>query len=413
MSEQAMVEPQDALPAEEAGADEAVTEATETLDDALAIFDEAPEPSDAVEPEAEGELGEPESTPSPEGGEPDPEEGEEGEPAKPEPSRFEMVQATDEEEESVEDFDLPEGAKIRFKADRKQVEVESMDDLVAMAQKGVAFDRMGSEWGQERQHLTERLSSATEQVETMQGRLEHAEQILMKALFDDEARAKMAEAAEDFRNPEVVEGRRAKARLAEKEKEDEARREREAAEASEEFWGEVRQGFDEILEEGGLEYLRPEDRDLVVNGVYGVYQSFLEGTKNELVQEHGLDEQEATERAARVAMQWLAEEEAETLRAVAEQLNEVYRSRLGPNGDGSRATPEGTRESDPKRDPDQHNKRTDQKLSGRKKSTLRGVGATPSGSRGRQDADPRDPGTTYDDVWGEIDQMFEEAQKGE
>lgn len=401
--DQDAIEPQDGAGTAQQVIEEAVRE-SRGLDEALDIFDEDPD----AEGEAEAEDAEQAGEDQDEDAETEPRaKGEEEATPKPtdQARNFEVVL----EDGTSTDLELPEGAKLVFKGDKRTVEVTNMQDLVTFAQKGVFMERRANEFATTERKLTGQVSALQREVGARDDKLEQAERTLLRILFDPKALAEARKAAEPYRNPEVVEGRKAKAELERRKEQEEQAAVQEIEQASQEFWSELRDTFAAQVqgEDSEFPYLREDDAPAVVMGVWQAHETFREAVQQDLIS-RGVSEEEAVARANMAAVQWLAEEEAETLHSVMSELNGIYAERAGKRR-GPGAAQENA-QSDPKADPTRHNKRTQRKLDERRKQTLRGSGATPAGTMAEKTADPRD-GATYGDVWNDIDREFDEFLK--
>ena len=373
---------------------------TPSFGDALDIFDEDPAEGGEQQEEAKAKEA---PAPDPAKAKAD----EKGQESAPKPDggdlNFEVVAA----DGSKQDLELPEGTKLVFKGDKKTVEVGSMKDLVTFAQKGVFMERRTQEFATTERKLTEQLSGLQGAVQQRDAKLEQAEQTLLKILFDPKALKQAQDAAKPYRDPEMVKGRKAQAEL-ERRREEDAQKVVEAVQQkSAQYWEELGGKFTSLVsaEEAAKEfpYLRSEDTPTIVAGVWQAHESFRTAVFEDLVK-NGVEEQDAANRAAVAAVRWLAEEEAETLRSVAQELNGIYAARVGDKG----ASPasRGKAQPDPKADPTQHNERTQKKLDERSRQTLRGAGATPSGTT-TEGTPKKEGGQTWGDVWDDIGKEFD------
>lgn len=309
-----------------------------------------------------------------------------------------------------------EGATLRFKADKREVEVTSLTDLVTLAQKGVFMDRRTQEWATERGQHEHRIGELEGQVQEQAKLIEVSEEALLKILFDEEALEMAREMAKPHRNPEKRRADKAEAELERRSEADKARAQKEADAASERYWTGVGEQFESMLEEDASDYpfLRAEDAPHIQQGVYNAYATFRAEIEKALVA-GGRSAEEAALQSTEAAVTWLAEEEAETIRRVAEELNAVYAERLpagaSQNGSG------GKRDSDPKADPEKHNRKTDAQLKRRRQGALRGSGAaggTGSGSKPKElPSGGHDDDRTHAGMWDDINREFEEFLKAE
>lgn len=223
-------------------------------------------------------------------------------------------------------LELEKGTKIRFVADGKTVELDSMDQVVQLAQKGFAFDRVASQQGQANAELRRT-------VEALEAARKEDEELLLRIISDPAELEKVAAALEKYQDPEYRKGQEAI-------RENEARTEREklaAATAQEravnDFWGAVHTAINTDLSR--YEYLDADDVGQITQDYYAQYEAKL----GELVQQytaiapqHGLSQEEAVAQAQHDAAAILNER---TLRQTMRALNEKYMRRAGkvPLGD--------------------------------------------------------------------------------
>jgi hypothetical protein len=278
--------------------------------------------------------------------------------------RYEVVDA-----ESGDRFkvDLPKGAVIRFPGDGRVVEAKSFDEVIKLAQKGAAFDRVSSTQGQE----TAKLRKAVAEYEESQ---ESDTDLLLKLVFgeisDDDLEALQKELG-PYRDPKAREGLRALADREERTKSAKADGERAAADANAKFWETARGNITADLSR--FEYLDEEDAPDIESRFYEVYTSELARLTPEYERQaaqQGHSKEDAHAAADRDARKLLTEK---TLRKVMRDLDAKYQKRAGKGRDG-RAETRGRREVE------RHNTRVDAKREQRRdpaRRSLRSGGAAP------------------------------------
>lgn len=246
------------------------------------------------------------------------------------------------------DVELPKGATIRFTGDGKKVEIGKFADLVALAQKGTAFDRVSSTAGQVRSQLEKRIGMMLEERKA-------DEDLLIRLAFDelsDEEKEKLQTALESYRDPKAREGLRKLADEEERTKAESLQSEQTRKEAAVQFWTGVDQAIGSEIK--GFEYLDSEDATEIKTRFYQVYTARLDQLLPEYQQaapSHGLSKEQATQIAQRDAAKVLNEK---TLRKVMKQLDEKYAARAGRGRDD-------VAERRGKREAEQHNKRVEAK----------------------------------------------------
>jgi hypothetical protein len=238
--------------------------------------------------------------------------GDSSKPAKPSP--YTIIDADGDEAE----LEWPDGAKIRFNADGRQREVKSLEELVSLAQKGVAFDRRSSEWGQMERQLRDERAQLEQQVKD-------AEELLLRALFDKEARQALRKELAPFRNPKVREALEAKEKLARREQADQQHAEQANRQVLQQFHEKVEEEARSLIQD--FHYLDESDVPAITQTFYQNYedlrQAAIEKFKRE-APELGVSEQDAINAANRWALTYLTEE---NLREVAKAYDEHYASR--------------------------------------------------------------------------------------
>jgi hypothetical protein len=164
--------------------------------------------------------------------------------------RYEVV---DKESGDAFKLDLPKGAVIRFAGDGKTIEATSFDDVIQLAQKGAAFDRVSSKAGQD----IRGLKSTVQEYEQAQ---EADTDLLLKLVFgeiDEDGLEKLQKELEPYRDPKAREGMKALVEKEQNKKTETQRAEESAADAAREFWSATRSRIDTDLPR--FEYLDAED----------------------------------------------------------------------------------------------------------------------------------------------------------
>jgi hypothetical protein len=282
-------------------------------------------------------------------------------PDKPDASKGEPRFSVIDADGDAMDAEWPEGAKLRFKADGKPVEVTSFDQLVQMAQKAPLADRLSGELGRRTQHFQRELQEREQTITARDQALEESEATILAIAFDDQARARVQEALKDYRSPAAREGLKAQRDLAMREQRDARQAEANREQATTQFWERVRTDIGAQLAQH--EYLADEDVDEVLDGFYRGYEQH----RNELVERYsaiaasrGIRPEAAVAEAERDALAWLTEQ---NLAAVMKGLNDRYAARAGRrHGTATRLTPPGTPNPSEADAAAQHNARTSTKL---------------------------------------------------
>lgn len=371
----------------------------------------------AEEAAAEGAEGDAEAQPTegePEGeadAEPAVEDAEQAEPEVEDdgPEHFTAVTADGEPAE----VELGEGVEVRFQADGDEHSVDSMEDLVQLAQKGVAFDRKSQEFSETTRELESQLNEVQEARESER---EKANRIIKAILTDEEAFAHYAEQLDKLEDPEyqrLVQ----KARKADKLEEQQEREQEETREeAVERFQAAVKEEIQGNLDD--FDYLRPTDEQLVESYFYSLQEQQYEQLLPEYeaaADDRGWDEDEARQHAWAAASQVLTED---NLRAVMESLNEEIQRRFPENGrQGSQS--EGPGEGNPSDGPDaakqeveSHNRHTEEKLEQKKRGPgVRSGGAAPGGSSGLPELERQEGENAFDARMRRMKEMLATARE--
>jgi hypothetical protein len=265
---------------------------------------------------------------------------------------------------------LPEGAKIVFKGDGKQVEVTTLDKLVEFAQQGVHAQRVRSEFGVLKGRLESDLQHERGRVSTAEQRADRAEEILYEILSDPDKYDQVARELAPQLSPEARENAKLKADLARREA-DEAR-ERTAVEQSqhEQFWGAAREVVAERL--GEFEFLTADDTEEALQTFHGLFVA----TRDSLLEQYkpmqskvGLSDADFAATIEREALQVLT---TDNLVKVLEKLNARYETRVRPHVERVKATSAAA-------DAAAHNAKTTERLQRRDESvTLRRTPAPPA-----------------------------------
>ena len=277
------------------------------------------------------------------------------------PSRFAIVDGEGNEYEA----EWPEGTRVRFAADGRPREVGSMDELVQLAQKGVAFDRRSSEWGQAEKALRTKASELAQKVG-------EGEELLLRALFDKDAHQQLRKALGKYRDPDVRAALRDSATL----RETQERQQQQASASREqviaEFWPAVRQEIQGQLE--AHEYLRPEDEQEILSAFHHEFIAEYNARYQHLAAQAAAGGYNVRDEQVRAELGRLAEAEAlptlteARLSEVMGRLNSRYAQRTGGEAAEARAQKEAER----------HNRRTEDKVQRRGKGKqLRGTGGAP------------------------------------
>lgn len=266
---------------------------------------------------------------------------------------------------------LPEGAKIVFKGDGKQVEVTTLDELVQHAQQGVNAQRVRSEFGVIRSRLESELTDVRGQISTAEQRADRAEEILYEILSDPEKYDQVARELASQLTPEARENAKLKADLARRDAE--ASRERESAQSAQmdQFWGAAREVVAERLPE--FEFLTADDTEEALHTFYGLYVA----TRDQLAEQYkpmqtkvGLSDADFAATIEREALQVLT---TDNLVQVLEKLNARYETRVRPHVERVKATSAAA-------DAAAHNAKTTERLQRRDEApvTLRRTPAPPA-----------------------------------
>jgi hypothetical protein len=264
-------------------------------------------------------------------------------------------------------IDLPKGAVIRFPGDGRTVEAKSFDDVIKLAQKGAAFDRVSSTAGQE----NARLKAQVRGYETSQ---DEDTDLLLKLVFGelgDEEIENLQKELEPYRDPKAREGMKALVEKEERSKLTKVESEERATQAATQFWEETRAAVTADLSR--FEYLDAEDAPEIEARFYGTYTSEFARLTPEYEKQaarQGLSKEDAHAAADRDARKFLTEK---TLRKVMRDLDSKYQKRAGKGRDGKA-------ETKGKREVEQHNARVNAKTLQRRdpaRRSLRSGGAAP------------------------------------
>lgn len=295
--------------------------------------------------------------------------------AKPEGGKPPRFTIADKDGQELELDALPEGAVIRFKASGRDVEVKSVDELVGLAQKGADYDRQGSELGQ-RVATVRREAQATEA--TLREELTQAEEILLKAVFDPEARKALEAELAPYRDPAVREAFAAQEREQQRQATEQRQQTATHEQVRDQFWTKVTEELTSYLPT--TSHLDATDAPRVVERFWQGFEATLAASKQEahaLAKSQGWTAEQADAIAEQHALGYLTED---NLRATAAALNGELATRFEPKKKAAPApaTP------DPKkaaREAEHHNVRVQKKLAQRAQPrTLRGGGAAPGAS---------------------------------
>jgi hypothetical protein len=267
------------------------------------------------------------------------------------------------------EFELQPGTSIQFKADGRDVEVKSIDDLVQLAQKGAAFDRKTSEQGQVIARLESTSSTLSEQLATLRTT---AEETLMAALFDREKRQELRRALAPFRDPEYRKGVEAQQELEANKQEKKASDEQQLETKRAEFWTGV--GTEIKKEIANAEHLTDDDALEIAKRYHAGYLQSYEAKFAEL-KASGVAEQNAAQQANQHALAHFTEK---NLRRVVRGLNAELAEERRAIAKGKRAAPADKKAAEA--EAQRHNNKTKQKQEQRRRSPkLTGGGANPGG----------------------------------
>lgn len=278
-------------------------------------------------------------------------------------TRYEVVDAETGDKFKI---DLPKGATIRFPGDGKVVEAKSFDEVIKLAQKGAAFDRVSSTAGQENAKLRRQVGELVESQTA-------DEDLLLKLVFgelEDEELEKLQDELKAYRDPKAREGLKSLAREEERKATEEADGERAAQQAASDFWKSARGLIAGDLNR--FEFLDADDSREIETKFYGVYEAEFDRLLPEYEKQAAaqkLTKEDAQAAADRDARKLLTEK---TLRRVMKDLNSKYEKRA------TKGRPKG--EKSGRREVEQHNKRVETKREQRRdpsRRSLRSGGAAP------------------------------------
>ena len=277
-------------------------------------------------------------------------------------------------------FELEKGASIQFKGDGRDIEVKSVDELVQLAQKGAAFDRKTSEQGKTIAELTTARDETRQLLSQVR---KTAEQTLMAALFDREARQKLRAALKPYRDPQVRQAAEVLEREAEQQKETQRSEEQIAEGKRQEFWQGVGAEIRTQLEH--FEHLTNDDALEIATRFHAGYSRAYDAKFAELTK-GGTPEEQANRLANEAAVAELSDR---NLRRVMRGLNaELAEERRGRKGKAARTPTDPTAA---RQAAEAHNPTTHRKLEQRGRTPrLQGGGGAPGGtSRSQAPAKPR------------------------
>lgn len=283
---------------------------------------------------------------------------------------------------------LPDGTKIRFRADGEDVTVSSMDELVQHAQKGINFEKKSSAWGEERGQFQRAVQEAQTQVSA-------AEETILRALFDDDFRAALREEAERFRDPEFREGQQAKQELSALRQRQQLQDEQARAEGATKLWDGVTETFRAKL--GDYQFLRAEDAGEAATVLHSEYitnrESLFESAANG---GYDLNDPRVVQQIEAAAVRTLS---SENLHAIMNRLNARYENRLGPIA----------RQQADITAAETHNRRTDERLQrADAPRALRAADAAPVLEHGSRKPAP----VTFEDRMADISSDFARLRNG-
>lgn len=304
------------------------------------------------------------------------------------------------------ELEWPEGATISFTADGQQVTAKTIGELVTFAQKGVHADRRLSQLGQERSRFETRASQLEQQVQAKDTEVRTAEEMILRAVFDDEARAALQKELEGFRDPKVREqvrkGEAAQQELEQRKQQDQERSSESNAQLAARFHQKVTSEVTDELAatdddgEPKYRYLTPEDEPMIRQRFIDTYNEILRDTTEQYRRQApsvGLSEAHADAEARKFALTYLTED---NLRQVVADVEEHYRQRAerasGTEPAGSAPKAKAPTDRAAAADAERHNNHVKAKIEQRNKTPrpLRG-GADPAAGR----REPSTEGMTF------------------
>lgn len=263
------------------------------------------------------------------------------------------------------DVDLPEGTKIVFKGDGKDVTVKSMDELVSYAQKGAAFDRISSSQGQ-------RISELSRSVSEMESARREDEDLLIQIVTNPKVFQAVRKELAPYADPNFRAGQDARRELEKTKAQQQQAAEAEGAGAVESFWGEVDQTIDAQL--GEFSFLDAGDKQDVIAEFYRGYEEAFAA----LVQQYG----SAGAGLTRAQNEAALELNPDNLRAAMQRIEARYAAKAEKGG--QRKPKQGSSVEAKK-----HNDRTAAKLKSRQVNrAIRGGGSAPAIGSGNRPAQP-------------------------
>lgn len=231
------------------------------------------------------------------------EEAEAQEPEAVEPAAELRYTLLDAEGEAVE-LDLPEGARIQFAADGGQQTVESLNDLVQLAQFGVNYNRRSQELAATQRESLERVSALQKEYA---GREEAWNELLAKTVTDEETFERVRENVQKLEDPEFVETQEAKAEAKQLREQQDTNNQQLRTAALQQFWTNLSAHTQSLVTEEH-EYLSLEPAEAAQEAMGMLYQQYLQTRENllpralELAKQNGQGEEEALAATERVAM---------------------------------------------------------------------------------------------------------------
>lgn len=282
-------------------------------------------------------------------------------PKAPEPTpRYRLV---DRDGEEVE-VEWDDGVAVTFKADGREVSVSNLDELVEMAQKGAHYSRRMRELKAQEQSL------AADREAYVQA-LQQAEALLERVLTDKETFRRMRQIARRLKSdPDYAEALSAKQKLAQVEKSEIERTEKEREQYAQRFWESVRNEFTAHLP--SYPHLVEDDGDEVLAQFYEDYQEHRAEVLEKVVpllSSRGMPAESAEEMAELEALAYLRD--PENLARAMQKLDAKYAKRLAPRQ--AKLGEKLARE---------HNARVEERLARKSPRTLRSAGSAPAPSSG-------------------------------
>jgi hypothetical protein len=211
--------------------------------------------------------------------------------------------------------DWGDGTAVTFKADRENVSVGSLDELVQLAQKGHRYDRGMNDLAVQRQAFDI-------QVLNLKGKVDESEEILAKVLWDEEFAEQLREKGEIFRTSEGRDALRAQRELEDRKAQDTQVVQAQQTQQAQNYWGAVKNVADAMVENSDYPNLDERHADVIVGQLARNYASIRQNLVTRITaqaKETGVDAEKAEQAADALASRYLTEE---SLKGVAKMLND-------------------------------------------------------------------------------------------